>query len=204
MISLNEKIENIKIVLGETLTKVEELTLKNLEREKPLKLNFTTRVSVKLSELLRKYPVMSYNEAMSLDYNTIEEHFFAYMELVSYINEYCVLPPNKQHFCALLQITNNQYIDLLRGKREDIVALMESIEDYIIGETFTVSQAGQVKEKSTMTRLKAKGQGHSVQENKAIDTLVINNRFNVPASEMSKKIENINRMLISKNNDNNA
>ena len=204
MISLNEKIENIKIVLGETLTKVEELTLKNLEREKPLKLNFTTRVSVKLSELLRKYPVMSYNEAMSLDYNTIEEHFFAYMELVSYINEYCVLPPNKQHFCALLQITNNQYIDLLRGKREDIVALMESIEDYIIGETFTVSQAGQVKEKSTMTRLKAKGQGHSVQENKAIDTLVFSNSFNVPASEMSKKIENINRMLISKNNDNNA
>ena len=204
MISLNEKIENIKIVLGETLTKVEELTLKNLDRDKPLKLNFTTRVSVKLSELLRKYPVMSYNEAMSLDYNTIEEHFFAYMELVSYINEYCVLPPNKQHFCALLQITNNQYIDLLRGKREDIVALMESIEDYIIGETFTVSQAGQVKEKSTMTRLKAKGQGHSVQENKAIDTLVFSNSFNVPASEMSKKIENINRMLISKNNDNNA
>jgi len=204
MISLNEKIENIKIVLGETLTKVEELTLKNLEREKPLKLNFTTRVSVKLSELLRKHPVMSYNEAMSLDYNTIEEHFFSYMELVSYINEYCVLPPNKQHFCALLQITNNQYIDLLRGKREDIVALMESIEDYIIGETFTVSQAGQVKEKSTMTRLKAKGQGHSVQENKAIDTLVFSNSFNVPASEMSKKIENINRMLISKNNDNNA
>jgi len=204
MISLNEKIENIKIVLGETLTKVEELTLKNLEREKPLKLNFTTRVSVKLSELLRKYPVMSYNEAMSLDYNTIEEHFFSYMELVSYINEYCVLPPNKQHFCALLQITNNQYMDLLRGKREDIVALMESIEDYIIGETFTVSQAGQVKEKSTMTRLKAKGQGHSVQENKAIDTLVFSNSFNVPASEMSKKIENINRMLISKNNDNNA
>jgi len=204
MISLNEKIENIKIVLGETLTKVEELTLKNLDRDKPLKLNFTTRVSVKLSELLRKYPVMSYNEAMSLDYNTIEEHFFSYMELVSYINEYCVLPPNKQHFCALLQITNNQYMDLLRGKREDIVALMESIEDYIIGETFTVSQAGQVKEKSTMTRLKAKGQGHSVQENKAIDTLVFSNSFNVPASEMSKKIENINRMLISKNNDNNA
>jgi hypothetical protein len=198
MISLNEKIENIKIVLGETLTKVEELTLKNLEREKPLKLNFTTRVSVKLSELLRKYPVMSYNEAMSLDYETIEAYFFAYMELVSYINEYCVLPPNKQHFCALMQITNNQYIDLLQGKNDKIVALMESIEDYIIGETFTVSQAGQVKEKSTMTRLKAKGQGHSLQENKAIDTLVINNKFNIPASEMLKKIENLNNKLLNK------
>jgi hypothetical protein len=198
MISLNEKIENIKIVLGETLTKVEELTLKNLEREKPLKLNFTTRVSVKLSELLRKYPVMSYNEAMSLDYNTIEEHFFSYMELVSYINEYCVLPPNKQHFCALMQITNNQYVDLLQGKNDKIVSLMESIEDYIIGETFTVSQAGQVKEKSTMTRLKAKGQGHSLQENKAIDTLVINNKFNIPASEMLKKIENLNNKLLNK------
>lgn len=198
MISLNEKIENIKIVLGETLTKVEELTLKNLEREKPLKLNFTTRVSVKLSELLRKYPVMSYNEAMSLDYKTIEEHFFTYMELVSYINEYCVLPPNKQHFCALMQITNNQYVDLLQGKNDKIVSLMESIEDYIIGETFTVSQAGQVKEKSTMTRLKAKGQGHSVQENKAIDTLVINNKFNIPASEMLKKIENLNNKLLNK------
>lgn len=189
------KIELLKTVLIDTLEPVKKLIDENNLRNKPLKLNFTTRVSTKLSECLRKYRPMTYNEALVLDYETIEQHFIAFMELISYINEYCVLPPNKQHFCALLQITNNQYLALQKGENPEIVSLMESIEDYFVGETFTSSQSGEVKEKSTLTRLKAKGQGHALQENKAIDTIIINNKFNIPASEMQKRLENLSGFL---------
>lgn len=192
--TLHRKMGDIKVLLEPILEDVKLKTEANDELPKPRKISFVTQVSVKLSELLRKHRPLDYNSAMALDIETIEEHFHAYMELVSWINEYCTLPPNKQHFCALLQITNNQYIALLEGKNPDIVSVMEGIEDYFVGETFTASQSGQVKEKSTLTRLKAKGQGHSIQENKAIDTVIINNQFEKTPTDMLARLEEIKKL----------
>jgi len=191
---LKTKMETVKELLKDTLEKVKALELEDVVSKKaPKTSKYSARVSIKLSEILRKYPVRTYNEALALTYETIQEHFFAYMELISWINEYCLLPPSKQHFCALLQITNNQYLALLEGQNPEIVSLMESIEDYIVGETFTASQSGEVKEVSTMTRLKAKGQGHSIQENKGIDTVVINNKLQITESDMLKRLEQITK-----------
>ena len=194
MMDLKTKMETVKELLKDTLEKVKALELEDAASNKASKTSkYSARVSIKLSEILRKYPVRTYNEALALSYEAIQEHFFAFMELMSWINEYCLLPPNKQHFCALLQITNNQYLALLEGQNPEIVSLMESIEDYIVGETFTASQSGEVKEVSTMTRLKAKGQGHSIQENKGIDTVVINNKLQITESDMLKRLEQITK-----------
>lgn len=194
---LKTKMETVKELLKDTLEKVKALELEDAVSNKASKTSkYSARVSIKLSEILRKYPVRTYNEALALSYETIQEHFFAFMELMSWINEYCLLPPNKQHFCALLQITNNQYLALLEGQNPEIVSLMESIEDYIVGETFTASQSGEVKEVSALTRLKAKGQGHSIQENKGIDTVVINNKLQITESDMLKRLEQITKKQI--------
>lgn len=192
--TLQRKMEDIKELLEPVLAVVKAKIEANEELIKPRKISFVTQVSVKLSELLRKYRPLDYNSAMMLDVDTIEQHFHAYMELVSWINEYCILPPNKQHFCALLQITNNQYLALLEGRNPEIVSVMEGIEDYFIGETFTASQSGQVKEKATLTRLKAKGQGHSIQENKAIDTVIINNQFDKSPTDMLERLQQIKKL----------
>lgn len=194
---LKTKMETVKELLKDTLEKVKVLELEDAASNKASKTSkYSARVSIKLSEILRKYPVRTYNEALALSYEAIQEHFFAFMELMSWINEYCLLPPNKQHFCALLQITNNQYLALLEGQNPEIVSLMESIEDYIVGETFTASQSGEVKEVSALTRLKAKGQGHSIQENKGIETVVINNKLQITESDMLKRLEQITKKPI--------
>ena len=94
-------------------------------------------------------------------------------------------------FCALLQITNNQYLALLEGQNPEIVSLMESIEDYIV-ERHLQLQSGEVKEVSALTGLKRRAE-HSIQENKGIETVVINNKLQITESDMLKRLEQITK-----------
>lgn len=183
-------------VFGEHIPKVkvfikvgkdyEERTMPKYEKNKII-------LTTKINDFLRKYKFVSKQEAeMGYTADLINECLNAFSDLVSWINDYTVFVPTKQLICAFMQITENTYNAMIKGRDEDIVTAMESIESYIVDLTFTSSQNDLVKEKSTLSRLKTKGMGHSLSETQSDQP--VNTTFVLTNQAVLKKLEQIKNL----------
>ena len=123
---------------------------------------FGYRLSTQIDNVLRSYGLMTADEVASLDYETIEDYWNKFRDLIAYYNLYFEIVANKQLFCAFAKINNRIYAQLEKHQDEDIRSLMISINDSFVGLGFIASESGNADSKATKTRLGAKDVGHSV------------------------------------------
>lgn len=123
---------------------------------------FGYRLAMQIDNVLRSYGLMSADEVANLDYETIEDNWNKFRDLIAYYNLYFEIVVNKQLFCAFARINNRIYAQLEKSQDDDIRSLMISINDSFIGLGFTASESGNADSKATKIRLGAKDVGHSV------------------------------------------
>lgn len=123
---------------------------------------FGYRLTTQIDNCLRSYGLMSADEVANLDYETIEDYWNKFRDLIAYYNLYFEIVANKQLFCAFMRINNRIYSQLEKHQDDDIRSLMISINDSFIGLGFVASESGNADSKATKTRLGAKDVGHSV------------------------------------------
>ena len=155
---LAERNEEIKNKLHNAL----ELLLAEKRQDKFGKKRFGYRLVVQIDDALRSYGLMTADEFVSLDYDTLKDAWDKFRGLIAYYNLYFEVVPNKQLFYAFLRINNSQYEQLEKHNDDAIRSLVLSINDYFIGLGFTASESGNADGKSTKLRLGAKNVGHSV------------------------------------------
>lgn len=152
-------------------------------------------VATKLNDFLRKHKLITLSEAeMGYSPNLIYECLDAFSDLISWLNNYTPFIPTKQLVCAFMQINTNTYNKLQKSRDDDIATALDSIEEYIVDLTFTSSQNSMVQEKSTLSRLKTKGQGHNLMENQTeqqqtTTTFVLTNQAVLKKLEQIKNLE---------------
>lgn len=135
------------------------------ENEKSNKMGFKKfgyRLAMQIDNILRSYGLMTADEIANLDYETIEDNWNKFRDLIAYYNLYFELVANKQLFCAFARINNRIYSQLEKHQDDDIRSLMISINDSFIGLGFTATESGNADSKATKARLGAKDVGHSV------------------------------------------
>lgn len=148
--------------IKEKLASALAILLEEREQDKKGFKKFGYRMSVQLDSCLRSYGLMSAEEFVNLDYETIEDNWNKFRDLIAYYNLYFDLVANKQLFCAFLRINNRMFAQLERHQNEEIRELMISINDSFIGLGFSASESGNADSRATKLRLGAKGVGHGV------------------------------------------
>lgn len=123
---------------------------------------FGYRLSTQLDNVLRSYGLMSADEVANIDYETIEDYWNKFRDLIAYYNLYFEIVANKQLLQGFMRINNRIYSQLEKHQDEDIRSLMISINDSFVGLGFIASESGNADSKATKTRLGAKDVGHSV------------------------------------------
>lgn len=121
------------------------------------------QVSTKLNRLLRIYRPMSLVEAKALDDTDYLEAYGYFLDVISYINEYCVFLADKQTFSSFCNITTDVYNELLADP--NYTQVFKGFEDDFVHSNFAVAQSGLVDSKTTITKLTAKEVGHNVVKN---------------------------------------
>lgn len=169
-----------EIILDENGTPIDYLAVRNEEIQEKVKpaldmfllenknankmgfKKFGYRLALQIDNVLRSYGLMSADEVANLDYETIEDNWNKFRDLIAYYNLYFEIVANKQLFCAFARINNRIYSQLEKHQDDDIRSLMISINDSFVGLGFTASESGNADSKATKIRLGAKDVGHSV------------------------------------------
>lgn len=121
------------------------------------------QVTSALNRILRKYRPMNLDEAKRLEDIEYLDAFGYYCDVISYINKYLVYLPDKQTFCAFVNITTDVYNEMLGNPNYSSV--FNSFEDSFIQSNFSSAQAGIVDGKTTVAKLQTKNAGHNLIKN---------------------------------------
>lgn len=157
---LAERNEEIKAELSDILQEfIEE---KNTNRALKVKEKLGYRFAKQIFLVLSKYPRMTAEKFMDLEYEDIEEYWIAYQELTAYYNRYFEIVDNKQLFCAFCGLNSRQYSELEDSDDDDIKSLMNSINGTFIGLGFVAGESGNADVKATSQRMRTKGEGHNL------------------------------------------
>jgi len=173
---------------------------KNDDKIKPQNVRFGYRFEVQLNRILRQYRMMSADEVSRIDYDTIENNFYKYLDLIAYYNEYLEMPVFKQDFCAFMRINERIYSKLERSDDEDIRNLMQSINDTWIGLGFAGGEVGGMDSKAIMSRLKIKDSGQNLVENAYEGTLTVRAGQDVSPRELDSKLQRVLIGIMPKQN----
>lgn len=147
-------------------------------------------VSSRLNEYLRIYRPLSLREAKDLEEQDLMDCFAWFMKLISHINQHCVFVPSKQTFCAFATLTTSVYNELLQDSR--FQTILEGVEDYLIEQNFLSSQAGLVREKSTITKLQTRDAGHNLI--KSPDAITVNTTNILDTGMIQQQLAKFNSM----------
>ena len=121
------------------------------------------QVTTKLNRLLRIYKPMDLKEAKQIADEDYLSAYGYYCDVIDYINQYLVYMPDKQTFCAFVNITSDIYNELLYDA--NYAQVFHSIEDGMVQSNFLASQAGIVDRTTTMAKLQTKDAGHNLVKN---------------------------------------
>lgn len=158
--SLESRNEQIKEKLQdafETLKKEKETCRVLKSKEK-----MGGRFAIQLDRVLRSYGIMTAEEFVSVDYQTIEDNYNAFMDLIAYYNLAFEIVPNKQLFCAFLRINNRHYTQLENHSDSDIRDLMTSINDSLVSLAFMSTEFGNSDGRASYNRLTTHSVGHGL------------------------------------------
>ena len=120
----------------------------NEARDKPVKLDLKTYIDRTISKLncvFRSQKKLSKEEAEDLynDYNYLNKKYLVFMDLIDYINDNGInIIPDRMLFCAYLGISTDQYQHFLGSIDENIKAIFNSIEEWIITSKMNSSEIG--------------------------------------------------------------
>lgn len=187
---LAERNEEIKQRLQPILDKLLAEKEEDEARAKPAYRRYGYRLVVSLNQVLRSYPLRTTDELGRLDYDTIEDNFHKYMDLVSYYNQYFDFVANKQDFCAFMRVNLRKYQELEQSEDDEIARLMGAINDYFISLGFSGGEMGNLNATSTAMRLKTRGAGHNLRENRTDASYEFHVVSESPA-EIASKVANL-------------
>lgn len=154
-----------------------------------------TQFSILLNDLMRNNRPMTYHETAMLSADDVYIAFREFSRLITYLNEYLLLIPDKPLFCAYFGISTDTYKRLSEEQR--LIDIMRYIEDYLQGIMTTASKNGVVKERSAIMQLTAKdGIGHNV-VSASEQVVVQNNTLKLDMRELEEK-RKMYQNLISK------
>ena len=182
---LADRNEEIKANLAEVLEefKTEQNANRALKRNEKLGYRFSKQLFLELS----KYPPMSIDRFLELDYDDINDIWQKYLELTAYYNRYFEIVDNKQLLCAFAGLNSRQYSQLEKSDDEDIRNLMNSINSAFIGLGFIAAESGNADVKGVNQRLRSSGEaGHSVVT--AAEEKVIEQGMQMTDDELSKRL----------------
>lgn len=160
-------------------------------RRRPQPIRFGYRFEMQLNCVLRQYGIMTADEVCKIDYDTIENNFYKYLDLIRYYNQFFEVPCFKQDFCAFFRINERIYRKLETSQDEDIKNLMQSINDTWIGLGFAAGEAGNMDSKAIMSRLKIKDSGQNLVENAFDATINITARKDATPMELDRKLQQV-------------
>ena len=141
----------------DTLKEEKAVGIKMKSKEK-----FGGRFAIQVERVLRSYGLMTPKEVADISYETIEENYNAFMDLIAYYNLAFEIVPNKQLFCSFARINNRIYKRLEESDDNDICDLMASINDSFISIAFMSSESGNADGKATLNRLTMHDAGHGL------------------------------------------
>ena len=95
-----------------------------------------------------------------------------FLDLVEWLQDYCVFAPSRQVFCTFAGIADSNYNWLLQYGTQEQKEIMDMINNYIIDISLEQAQQGNAKETTTKFRMQAKTIGHAVVEATAVDGLL--------------------------------
>lgn len=97
------------------------------------------------------------------DHNILFKALMRYQKIISKINLDVVFIASKENFCMFMGWTAKFYNDMLENTNEDIKAMMEMINDYIIDSQLSAGQRGFIKANLTKFRAQTAGKhGHAL------------------------------------------
>ena len=167
MITLDENgnIIDYLAIRNEEIKRALEKTLKSFLTEKKYSKkpqNYGYRFAKQIYFTLAKYGLMSAEEFINLDYDTIYDFWVKYLELTAYYNQYFEIVDNKQLFMTFMGINSRQYSQLEKSQDEDICNLMLMINNSFVGLGFVAGESGNAIPQAVKQRLGAKGDGHDI------------------------------------------
>lgn len=155
-----------------------------------------TQFSILLNDLMRSSRPMSFHETAILTADDVYLGFREFSKLITFLNEYLVLIPDKPLFCAYFGISTDTYKKMQEEQR--LVDIMRYIEDYLQGIMSTASKNGIVKERSAIMQLTAKdGIGHNV-VSASEQVVVQNNTLKLDMRELEDKKKMYQNLLSKK------
>jgi hypothetical protein len=193
---LAERNDAIKLALAEILE--EFIKEKDSNRAFKVKEKLGYRFAKQLYLELAKYPPMSVEQFVNLDYDDLNDYWVHYLMLTAYYNRFFEIVDNKQLFCAYTGLNTRQYSQLEQSADEDIRNLMISINGAFLGLGFVAGESGNADVKAVNTRLRANGEaGHGVisaSEDKLIEQVSENSMIEMER-ELAKIISSNTKML---------
>ena len=158
---LEERNETIKLALAEILEEFKNEKNENRVLKSREKLGY--RFAKQLYLELAKYPPMSVERFVNLDYDDLNDYWVHYLMLTAYYNRFFEIVDNKQLFCAYTGLNTRQYAQLEQSEDEDIRNLMNSINGAFLGLGFVAAESGNADVKGVNQRLRASNEaGHSM------------------------------------------
>jgi hypothetical protein len=110
--------------------------------------------------------------AQSLTKEQLMTVYTDFLDLVEWLQDYCVFAPSRQVFCTFAGIADSNYNWLLQYGTQEQKEIMDMINNYIIDISLEQAQQGNAKETTTKFRMQAKTIGHAVVEATAVDGLL--------------------------------
>lgn len=146
--------------------------LKNKAKKPTRKSISTVQVKTMLFRACIDIGMVENNVAQALTREQLMAVYTDFLDLVEWLQDYCVFAPSRQVFCTFAGIADSNYNWLLQYGTQDQKEIMDMVNNYIIDISLEQAQQGNAKETTTKFRMQAKTIGHAVVEATAVDGLL--------------------------------
>lgn len=147
----------------EAKTSLIEIQLEDFFKINQLKLHMINTYPIICNYLSVNNDIEGLEQRSFEDYNVLYQAFMKYQNIISKINLEVVFVASKENFCFFMGWTAKFYDDMLNSTNDDIRAMMEMINDYIIDSQLSAGQRGFIKANLTKFRAQTAGEhGHSL------------------------------------------
>lgn len=144
-----------------------------LQAKKPTRKTISTvQVKTMLFRACIGIGMVENSVAQALTKEQLMSVYTDFLDLVEWLQDYCVFAPSRQVFCTFAGIADSNYNWLLQYGTQDQKEIMDMINNYIIDISLEQAQQGNAKETTTKFRMQAKTVGHAVVEASAVDGLL--------------------------------
>lgn len=160
----------------------------NEKKMYPAKLNFIPAVINILDAHLRLTPLVSYDYAIQITKNQLQEFANAWFRLMIFIRDYVEdFIANKQTFCAFASISVGAFNQLGNSENGEICAIIDNLRDSFHETNMSGAMGGTVNTTATFNRMRAKDAGYNMSMTATGDEAQTNTQFFIMTNDTVKK-----------------